>query len=54
MGCEVCPEMGGGGGGGGKKNCKKKIWLKKIWGDWYCNSFNSVDSYNSCFSYSWK
>ena len=29
-----------------KNNC-----LNKIWDDWYCNSFNSVDNYNSCNIY---
>ena len=29
-----------------KNNC-----LNKILDDWYCNSFNSVDNYNSCNIY---
>ena len=28
--------------------------LNKIWDDWHCNTFNSVDSYNSCINYSCK
>ena len=26
-------------------------WVNKIRDDWHCNSFNSVDSYNSCVNY---
>ena len=28
--------------------------LNEIWGDWHCNSFNGVDSYDSCINYPWK
>ena len=30
------------------RGCAQNNCLNKIWDDWHCNSFNSVDGYNSC------
>ena len=30
------------------RGCAQNNCLNKIWNDWHCNSFNSVDGYNSC------
>ena len=38
----------------GKKHVIQNNYLKKIWDYCYCNSFNSVDSYNNCTNYSCK
>ena len=36
------------------KNVLQNNCVNKIRDDWHCNSFNSVDSYNSCINYSCK
>ena len=36
------------------KHCLQNNCLNKIWDDWHCNSFSSVDSYNSFITYSCK